>query len=178
MFCETSSFYCTVHKMCFFSPLFFFTAYGFSFHNRRVSVHVLRTMFVPGWGGPFEFINFMSFLCFLSTDTHLPVIPSQIYFFPAHSFIVFFPFLFSSSLLLPDFHPFSRCFFCIYSFFLFPCPCLKGPLGALWFVCWKAYQHHRRHHWNLALFSLARSLFLSLPFIYFFFLHLFLMWKF
>lgn len=89
------------------------------------------------------------------------------FFFPAHSFIVFIPFLFSSS--PPDFHPFSWCFFCIYSFFLFPCPCLKGPLGALWFVCWKAYQHHRRHHWNLALFSLPRSLTFPLSPFYIFF---------
>lgn len=44
-----------------------------------------------------------------------------------------------------------------------PPPCLEGPMGALWFVCWKAYRHRRRHHWNLSLFSspsasLARSL--------------------
>lgn len=152
---------------CVFSPLCSFLLPMVFPFTTGVSVHVLRTMFVPGWGGPFELINFMSFLCFPSADTHFAVIPPRFIFsLPTrcNPFFVFFPFLICSSLLPSPFLPFSWCFFCIYSFFLFPCPCLKGPLGALWFVCWKAYQHHRRHHWNLALFSLALSLFLSLPF--------------
>lgn len=44
------------------------------------------------------------------------------------------------------------------------CPCLEGPTRGLWFVCWKAYQHHRRRHWNLSLFSLFSPSPCSLPF--------------
>lgn len=70
-------------------------------------------------------------------------LPSSSSLYP---FLIFFP-----SLLAPLLRPPLR-----------SRPCLEGPMGALWFVCWKAYQHHRRHHWNLSLLSLFFLFTLSL----------------
>lgn len=135
-----------------------------------VSVRVLRPMFVPGCGGPHEFVNSVRLSHFVSaviplsprSVSHLlspwsivPVSSSCSRFFssfPSTSpldllpCLFILPFLFlpssSSSLFLPP------------SLFSRSPLCLEGPMGALWFVCWKAYQHHRRHRWNLSLFSL------------------------
>lgn len=169
-----------------------------------VSVRVLRPMFVPGCGGPHEFVNSMSFSHFLSAVIPFPLsfcfsfsialhnhhchLPSCCLCFltsPSSTFLSFhsplplppFFLLFSS---LSPFSPSSS------SLHLPPCspPCLEGPMGALWFVCWKAYQHRRRHHWNLSLFSLfalclAHSFFFLFPSpLSLFFPPLFLMWKF
>lgn len=123
MFCETSSFYCTVHKMCFFFTLCSFLLPMVFPFTTGVSVHVLRTMFVPGWGGPFELINFMSFLCFPSADTHFAVIPPQIYFFPAHPLQPVLCFLSLLDLLLTSSFSFSPLFLMFFlHIFLLPLP--------------------------------------------------------
>lgn len=186
--CEPDRF--TVPKMCvFLPPMFLFFLYSTS----GMSVRVLRLMFVPGCGGPHTFVSFVSLPYFPSrvialsgfhlspcsiTSHHLrfsislsppPVLP----FYLLCSFHFSFPHLILIFLLSLILLPFSSHF------------CLEGPMGALWFVSWKAYQHHRRHHWNLALFSFSSpssslmSFFFLFPMLSpFFFPPLFLMWKF
>lgn len=168
-----------------------------------VSVRVLRLVFVPGCGGPHEFVNSVSFshfslLSFLQTPLALfliyylfaqsapspPLLFTCCLCFPTSSSYSSSPLFLFSSLSLPlSFSSFSPPSF--QSLCLPSAPCLEGPMGALWFVCWKAYQHHRRHHWNLSLFSLlalAPFFFFPLPsplsFSSLFFPPLFLMWKF
>lgn len=169
-----------------------------------VSVRVLRTIFVPGCGGPHEFVNSVSFSHFLSA-----VIPFSVSHLLSRSLIRSLASSFPGTLpTFPDFLfvPLSSLFTLPFLFLLMsssfdpfllvlPLParsslppprsptCLEGPMGALWFVCWKAYQHHRRHHWNLSLvlslLPLPRSLLFSLfPLLSPFFPPLFLMWKF
>lgn len=175
MFCETSSFYCTVHKMCFFSLCSFLLPMVFPF-TTGVSVHVLRTMFVPGWGGPFELINFMSFLCFLSADTHLPVILAQIFFSQPTRSLFSFPSYSPPHLLI------FTLFLDVFSAYIPSSSSLVLASKVPWEPCGLSAGRHTNTTaatTGTSLFSpsLARSLFLSLPFI-FFFLHLFLMWKF
>lgn len=123
-----------------------------------VSVRVLRPMFVPGCGGPHEFVNSVSFSHFLSAVIPLsPLVLFLIYHFLL-SLCPYFHFFLSPSSASP-LSPFSIPF-SLFSILLLPSPspcsppCLEGPMGALWFVCWKAYQHRRRHHWNLSFLSL------------------------
>lgn len=135
---------CFYSSVLFYCLWFFLSQQGWAF----------TFLFVPGRGGPFEMIDFMSLACLPSTAISPPFTSTFTLFLPSRSFLSLLHLLLTSSSFSPFLHVF---FFCIYSSFLSPCPCLKGPLGALWFVCWKAYRHHRRHHWNLALF-LPRSL--------------------
>lgn len=60
----------TVHKMCVFYRLWFFPP-----STSGVSVRVLRLMFVPGCGGPHEFVNSVSFSHFLSALIPVPPPP-------------------------------------------------------------------------------------------------------
>lgn len=163
-------------KCVFFPPLFFFTAYGFSFHDRgerwcsedSVCARV-------GWALPIY--HFTSCSCF--ADHHLPSLASRFIFSPParsffsfsspsppHFFLVVFPLCFSayipssSSLVLASEVPWE------------PCGLSAGR-----------HTNTTAATAGTSLFSpLARSLFLSLslalPFFFFFFLHLFLMWKF
>lgn len=139
----------------------FFTADGFSFHS-GVSVRVLRPMFVPGCGGLHEYVNPVSFSHFLPAVAPPPTPPlcfSSIIspLNQPHRLVCFLCFLLICFLLffciLPLlFLPFSSSFpppFPPFFFFIPPSlpsfavppgspPCLDGPMGALWFVCWKA----------------------------------------
>lgn len=139
----------------------FSTAYGFSFHSRGE-----RSCSEAGAGARVWWTPWFCQLSLSFSRSPSRVIPLRSFWF---SFIITLlhplslsspcllflaSFLSSFSLPPPSSHPFL-------SFLLFSSLCLEGPMGALWFVCWKAYRHHRRHHWNLSLF-LAHVFFFSL----------------
>ena len=181
MFCETSSFYCTVHKMFFF-PLFFFTAYGFSFHYRGERLWSEDSVGARvGWALPNVsldvFLFFSPLLTFISPHS-LPDLFCSFHLLHCQSFLSLLDLLLNSS---SSFSPFLNVFLHI---FLLPLPLslpqrshgslvvclLEGiptppppPLEPCSFLP------------LLALFS-SLSLSFALPFL--FFLHLFLMWKF
>lgn len=150
-----------------------------------VSVHVLlRTVSVPGRGGPFEFINFMSFSCFPSADIHLPVIHFQIYsasahsLQPVHSFLSLLDRLFTSS---SSFSPFLD----VFSAYIPSSSSLVLASKVPWEPCGLSAGRHTNTTaatTGTSLFSPSLAPFSSLPppffFFDFFFLHLFLMWKF
>lgn len=95
MFCESVPF--TVHKMCSLPPMVFPSTTG-------LSVGVLRPMlFMPGCGGPHEFVNSVSFSFIGSLRCHrrsllscsLPTFVSSLPFhsLPSLLYILFFLFL-------------------------------------------------------------------------------------
>lgn len=127
-----------------------------------VSVRVLRPMFVTGCGGTHEFASSVTFS--RSPPTVIPLPSRSVSHLLSPRSIARVDSSLSGLLpLFPSFllvSPYSSSLLPILAFLL-PClspisppsfpPWEEGPMGALWFVCWTAYQHHRRHHWNLSL---------------------------
>lgn len=161
---------------CVFFPLFFLLPMVFPF-TTGLSFRVLRTVFVPGWGGPFKFITLcLSVVSPLLTFISCHSLPDLFCSCPlVHSFLSLPDLLLTSS---SSFSPFLHVFLHI---FLIPLP-LSLP---------------QRSHGSLVVCLLEgiptppppplepRSFLLcSLPFplslylFFYFFLHLFLMWKF